>query len=148
MRIRQRKTPVLVGTLLIMMLGISSYSETNSQHLKCLLIQQKFSGVLDSGVTLTSLGSMRCGDKSLRVIYYEWNEPGPRPGLAQHASYRVLFMEGSVYLGHYTVEDKPVIRDDILRFPYSKSGYMISCKKDGVLPESIVLDGQPMTLQK
>jgi hypothetical protein len=121
--------------------------QTSRQSLKQELVAQHFSGLLKGDVHLTTLGTLRCGNKHLRVIFYEWYETNP-PGEAIHASLRVILMDNTTYLGFYAVEDRPKIQDDILRFPYSAYGNTISCGKKGVLPKNAWLDGEIIPLSK
>ena len=136
-----------MSLLLIGIVGSAKCGMASSPNLKQELAAQHFSGLLKGDVHLTTLGTLPCGHKHLRVIFYEWYESNP-PGLAVHASYRVILMDGTMYLGSYAVEAKPKIRGDVLRFPDSAYGHTIRCGKDGVPPQNAWLDGEIIPLAK
>ncbi len=98
--------------------------------------------MLEGKVAFDSLGTFDCGARKLEVFYYSWEESNP-PGLAIHASYRILFMAGTNYLGSYHVQDRPerVTRTAIV-FNYPQNdGNAISCD-GGKLPDSVLLNGE------
>jgi hypothetical protein len=129
------------GAILVGFFGLALFAEPPSSNLNQELAAQHFSGELKGDVHLTTLGTLPCGNRYLRVIYYEWYQTNP-PGFAVHASYRVILMHGAKYVGSYTVEAKPRIQGDVLRFPHSAYGDTITCGKKGVLPKNAWLDGE------
>lgn len=137
-----RMSLLLIGIFALALTGEASY-----QSLKQELAAQHFSGLLKGDVHLTTLGTLHCGNKHLRVIFYEWYETNP-PGFARHASLRVILMDGRTYLGFYAVEDKPKIQGNVLQFPHSEYGDTIRCGKNGVPPKNAWLDGEIIPLSK
>jgi hypothetical protein len=136
----------LTSILLIGALCLPKAYGESSAKLKKELASQRFSGVLEGKVRFTILGQLRCGANSLQAIFYEWEESSPA-GAAVHSSYRVILMQGLIYLGSYAVADKPSIQGDELKFPYSENGNSIKCT-DGVPPMEVLLDGEDISLAK
>ena len=128
---------------------LAQQPHTSASSLKHLLAQQGFTGLLEGKVAFSRLGRLDCGTGKLEVFYYSWEESHP-PGLAIHASYRVVLLEdGSKYVGSYQVQDRPArsTRTAIL-FNYPEGdGNTISCDGDS-LPQSVVLNGEFEILEK
>jgi hypothetical protein len=119
------------------------------ENLKLTLSSQGFSGELQGRVSFNRLGVLKCGTKSLEVVFYGWEETKP-PGKAIHASYRVLFLEsGEHYLGSYVVGDRPTLRNSrALVFDYPRDlGNIIGCNENG-LPSRVQLNGELEELAK
>jgi hypothetical protein len=136
--------------LTAMLLSVaSSAQKMNTKSLRDILSKQGFSGLLQGKkITYKYLGNMKCNSAMLQVYYYTWEETNPA-GLAIHASYRLIFIENSNYLGQYVIADHPVlIKPDSLRFPYSKEdGNTIQCDQEG-LPKSLLLNGDYINLER
>lgn len=138
---------MLAGLLLIGTVGLNSPREACPSNLRHRLATQHFSGMLKGDIRFTSLGTLRCGANNLRMFFYEWYESSP-PGLAIHASYRVIVMDGGIYVGSYVVEDRPKNEGDRLLFPYDSHGKSIGCGTSGVLPKKVLLNGEVIPLAK
>lgn len=119
----------------------------SSPKLKKQLAAQNFSGVLEGDVRFIPLGTVNCGTKPFHVIFYEWYEPSPA-GKAVHASYRIILMDGDIYVGSYVVEDKPTIQGNLIRFPYSDNGNSIGCEANSAAPQKVLLGGEFVLLEK
>ena len=137
---------VLLVTMLLLVMSNAQNLDTKS--LRDILSKQGFTGQLYGNVkvTFTRLGVMKCNTARLQVYYYVGEETNP-PGRAIHASYRLLFIENSNYLGQYVVSDRPVlVKPDLLRFQVSeKDGNSLGCDREG-LPKSLILDGESRIL--
>lgn len=138
---------LLTSTFLVVTICLPRASGEPSAKLKKELASQHFSGVLEGKVRFTNLGQFNCGSYSLQAVFYEWEESSP-PGKAMHSSYRVILMHRATYLGSYVVADKPSIRGDELRFPYTENGNSIKCGVDGAPPKEVLLDGENVSFAK
>lgn len=135
------------GLFLIGIFSVTLFAQTPSANLKQELAAQHFSGLLKGDVHFTTLGTLPCGNKRLRVIFYEWYESN-HPGEAIHASLRVILMDRTTYIGSYVVEDKPTIQRNELHFPYQAYGNSIRCSKDSEPPQKAWLNGEIIPLSK
>lgn len=133
----------LCFVLLLSSIILAQQPHTSTSSLKRLLVQQGFTGELQGKVAFSRLGILDCGSRKLEVFYYSWEESHP-PGLAIHASYRVILLEhGNKYVGSYHVADPPArMTQTAILFNYSKKdGNTIACE-DEDLPQSVMLDGE------
>ena len=65
----------------------------------------------------------------------------------KRAAYRLIFFENDNSISCYRIEDKPILRNDILLFPYKKElGNEIKIK-DGI-PDNVYLNGELIQLQR
>jgi hypothetical protein len=137
---------VLLAAILLSVTSNAQKMDTKS--LRAILSKQGFTGQLYGNVKVTfaRLGVMRCSTAMLQVYYYSGEETNP-PGRAIHASYRLIFIDNSTYLGQYVIADRPtLIKQNFLKFPYpEEDGNTIKCAQEG-LPKSLLLDGESKVL--
>jgi len=141
---------MLMISLLYAVGTMAGYGEIWSARIKRMLAEQGFTGTVDSKcVHLSRIGTMKCGPELMDVVFYEWDETAAEsPGLARHASYRVLFLHDSKFLGAYVVEDKPLLHNNVLIFPYPPHmGNQLKCAADGP-PAQAWLDGYNIPFSK
>jgi hypothetical protein len=144
-----RSTNLAYVLLAAMVLALTSNAQKlETKSLKDLLSKQGFTGLLQGKVTFNLLGKMKCNSAIVQIYYYTWEEANP-PGRAIHFSQRIIFIENRNYLGQYVVSDRPVlVKQEMLRFHYSKEdGNTIQCDQGG-LPESVHLDGHYIGLER
>lgn len=144
----------LLVCFMLTLISVPCFGQKKKASLRHLLASQGFTGALDtdrhrdSDISFQRAGTFTCNGKALQVIYNEWNQTKPK-GVFGHYALRLIFMDGSVYLGSYRVPDKPIfIRDGVIKFEYSADlGNEITCGDKG-LPEKVLLYGEIDDLQK
>jgi len=151
--VRVRDLKFIAATLGVFFIVEPIFPQTQSSNLRRLLAKQGFCCYIRAkdGVTLTELGHMACGSKSLRAVYYEWQEQHPR-GDAVHASYRLIFMDGNVYLGNYEVTGTDgfpsIVGKKLIQFSSQENGEnRVGCEA-GELPKHAWLGGESRSLFK
>jgi len=140
--------PVLALLTMVLLSSMASAQNLDIKSLKDILSKQGFTGLLQGKVTFNLLGGMKCDSSILQVYYYTWEETNP-PGRAIHFSQRLIFIKNREYMGQYVIADRPtLLKQNLLRFPYSHDdGNTIQCGQEG-LPESVHLDGSDILLEK
>jgi hypothetical protein len=127
--------------------AFSNDSATNA--LKRSLAKQGFTGTLTGKVKISKVGVIAVGDTKYQIFYYEWQESNP-PGLAIHASQRIILMKGAgQYIGFYRVEGPPTkVGPQSILFDHPESlGNSISFDKNGP-PTRVRLSGELYDLEK
>ena len=144
-----RSTHSMLVLLAVVLLSLTANAQKlDTKSVKDILSKQGFTGLLQGKVTFNLLGDMRCISAQLQVYYYTWEETNP-PGRAIHFSQRLIFIKNREYMGQYVIADRPtLLKQQLLRFPYSRDdGNTLQCDQGG-LPESVHLDGQDVLLEK
>ena len=146
---RFRDLKFVAATLGMLFLVEPAFPQTQTSALKRLLAKQDFCCWLKDDVTLTEHGKMLCGSKSLRVIYYDYENMHRFSG---HGARRILFLEGNVYLGSYDVSAMAgapfKVGDNFILFPpQEEAGNKIECQA-GELPKNVLLNGDYPTFEK
>jgi hypothetical protein len=141
---------MLASLAIALLSSVASSQKLDTHSLMDILSKQGFTGQLHGNVkvTFTRLGDINCSAKRLQVYYYTGEETNS-PGRAIHFSQRLIFIRNREYMGQYVIVDRPaLIKQNLLRFPYSQNdGNTIQCAQEG-LPETVHLDGSDIQLER